>query len=146
MAAESHRRGVRPCGLVVRPQAVINDKSYMDSVVGFINDVVPQAYTQAQKLDEKETIQWLQFANTDVCDASGDQQNGGASPLLLVVGYVNGVQVWCVSANGEAQEVLSWRQGPVRVLNILSTPDSSSGNDPFASKRPLVALCDSSRW
>ncbi|KAH7960785.1 hypothetical protein HPB49_023385 [Dermacentor silvarum] len=89
MAAESHRRGVKPSGLVVRPQAVINDKSYMGSVVDLINEVIPQA-------------------------------------------------------NGEAQEVLSWRQGPVRALNILPAPDSSCGNDPFASKRPLVALCDSS--
>ncbi|KAM7310438.1 BCAS3 microtubule associated cell migration factor [Ixodes scapularis] len=142
MAAEPHRRGVKPSGLVVRPQAVINDKSYMDSVVGFINDVVPQAYTQVQKSDEKEAVQWLQFACTEAY--GGTEKNRNASPLLIVVGYMNGVQIWCISTNGEAQEVLSWRQGPVRVLNILPTPDSSSGNDMFASKRPLVALCDSS--
>ncbi|KAL1478268.1 hypothetical protein MTO96_016452 [Rhipicephalus appendiculatus] len=143
MAAESHRRGVKPSGLVVRPQAVINDKSYMGSVVDLINEVIPQAYTQTSKAEEKETIQWVRFAYTEVNDGSRDY-NGTAPPLLLVVGYVNGVQVWCVSANGEAQEVLSWRQGPVRALNILPAPDSSCGNDPFASKRPLVALCDSS--
>lgn len=143
MAAESHRRGVKPSGLVVRPQAVINDKSYMGSVVDLINEVIPQAYSQSSKAEEKETIQWVRFAYTEVNDGSRDY-SGTAPPLLLVVGYVNGVQVWCISANGEAQEVLSWRQGPVRALNILPAPDSSCGNDTFASKRPLVALCDSS--
>lgn len=143
MAAESHRRGVKPCGLVVRPQAVINDKSYMGSVVDLINEVIPQAYTQTSKAEEKEAVQWVRFAYTEVNDGSRDC-SGTAAPLLLVVGYMNGVQVWCVSANGEAQEVLSWRQGPVRALNILPAPDSSCGNDSFASKRPLVALCDSS--
>ncbi|XP_064460640.1 BCAS3 microtubule associated cell migration factor-like isoform X2 [Ornithodoros turicata] len=143
MAAESHRRGPKSSGLVVRPQGVINDKSYMDSVVGFINDVVPQAYTQAPKTEEKETIQWVQFASTEINDGS-IEHGGSASPLLLVIGYANGVQIWCVLANGEAQEVLSWRQGPVRALNILPAPDCYAGSDSFGPKRPLVALCDSS--
>ncbi|GBO28415.1 hypothetical protein AVEN_232148-1 [Araneus ventricosus] len=42
MAAEPSRRGPKSTGLIVRPQAV-SDKSYVESVVGFIHEVVPQA-------------------------------------------------------------------------------------------------------
>ncbi|GBO44743.1 hypothetical protein AVEN_150589-1, partial [Araneus ventricosus] len=41
MAAEPSRRGPKSTGLIVRPQAV-SDKSYVESVVGFIHEVVPQ--------------------------------------------------------------------------------------------------------
>lgn len=147
MAAEStNRRGVKPSGLLVRPQAV-SDKSYMESVVGFINDVVPQAYSGTTKQDDKETVLWAKFEQSDINDYkyfTEAQQNGNMPPLLLVLGFTNGIQVWTVPANGDAQEVLSWRQGPVRSLKILHTPPLNGAIDEFSSKRPLVALCDSS--
>lgn len=49
-----------------------------------------------------------------------------------------------MSASGEASEILSWRQGVVRTLRVLSNPKlDDERNDPFKSKRPLVAICDS---
>lgn len=142
MAAETSRRGVRSIGLVVRPQAV-SAKSYVDSVVGFINEVVPQA-----RQGEKEAVVWVRFEYCDLNDYSllGDEgeHNGNNPPLLLILGYTNGVQIWSIPANGEAQEALSWRQGPVRHLRVLPTPVSASSvKDKFPNSRPLIALCDS---
>ncbi|XP_054711123.1 BCAS3 microtubule associated cell migration factor-like [Uloborus diversus] len=54
------------------------------------------------------------------------------------------VRVFYVCAGGEAQEVLSWRQGPVKLLKILSTPEPAlSIKDRFAANRPIIAICDS---
>ena len=52
-----------------------------------------------------------------------------------------------LQASGEAQEVLSLRQGPVRTLRLLKTPVAAFPDrvDIYANKRPLIALCDASR-
>lgn len=54
----------------------------------------------------------------------GDVGPTGAplSPLLLVIGYTNGVQIWVCPVSGEAQEVMSVRQGPVKILRLLPAP------------------------
>ena len=41
---------------------------------------------------------------------------GHHPPLLLVLGYTQGVQVWLIPVTGEAQEVLSWKSGTVKTL------------------------------
>ena len=58
-------------------------------------------------------------------------------------------QMWLLPMNGEAQEVLSWRQGTVKTLRILPAPQPTSpggsggGRDGFEHCRPLIALADS---
>lgn len=54
--------------------------------------------------------------------------------------------MWYIGANGEAYEVLSWSQGIVKVLKFIPSPlpELKFRQDPFAHKRPLIALCDSS--
>lgn len=86
-------------------------------------------------------IIFCRFETADINEPTpeGDGDND-VPPLLLILGYGSGVQVWLIPPNGEAQEVLSWRQGTVRVLRILPTPQHG---DCFASKRSLIALCDS---
>ncbi|CAH2063680.1 unnamed protein product, partial [Iphiclides podalirius] len=105
---------------------------------GFINDVT---LSSSSNLDPKDVIQWARFETADINEPTpeGDSEKD-TSPLLLILGYGSGVQVWLIPHTGEAQEVLSWRQGTVRVLRILPTPQHG---DCFASKRPLIALCDS---
>lgn len=148
MAAESPRKHIKFVNNVIRPQP-FSDKTVMENVVDFISDVVPQAYTGSQKVDDKEKIQWIRFEKSDINDISRNPdftvgENKGI-PLLLILGYSNGVQIWNVMPNGEAQEVYSVRQGPVRILRVLPSPTPVFGeNDIFANKRPLVALCDTS--
>ncbi|XP_066992105.2 breast carcinoma-amplified sequence 3 homolog [Anabrus simplex] len=147
MSAESpHKSSIRG-GHVVAPQPV-SDRSIIESVAGFINEVVPQAYTSLPASDSKECITWARFEYADINDPAlypdTADERSSTPPLLLVLGYGSGVQVWAVPANGEAREVLSWRQGVVRTLRILPTPLADSPMpDAFGHKRPLVALCDS---
>ncbi|KAJ0179162.1 hypothetical protein K1T71_004874 [Dendrolimus kikuchii] len=115
-----------------------SDRSIIDAVSGFINDVT---LSSSSTVDPKDVIQWARFETADINEPTpeGDSEND-ISPLLLILGYGAGVQVWLIPPSGDAQEVLSWRQGTVRVLRILPTPQNG---DCFASKRPLIALCDS---
>lgn len=160
MSADSQRRAAagsssaaaaRCMPAIVPPQAV-SDRSIIDSVAGFINDVTLQ--TQAPQGDGKDHILWARFENTaDISDPClGDDwelEGGIAPPLLLILGYATGIQVWIIPANGEAIEVLSWRHGSVKCMRVLPTPTSGDGesatepNDQFLLKRPLIALCDS---
>lgn len=53
------------------------------------------------------------------------------------------LQAWVIPVNGEAMEVLSWRQGAVRTLKVLPTPSTSESTvDHYSHKRPIIALCD----
>ncbi|XP_046394337.1 BCAS3 microtubule associated cell migration factor-like isoform X2 [Ischnura elegans] len=162
MSAESPRKTTRHGGCIVSPQPV-SGRSIIESVAGFINDVVPQGYVGGHPSDQKDSIIWARFEYSDINDpclypewdrGSGMGAGGDASvveeaapPLLLTLGLGGGgAQVWVVAGeDGRAREVLSWRQGMVRTLRILPSPECSPGSPPdeFPSRRPLVALCDS---
>ncbi|XP_063963584.1 BCAS3 microtubule associated cell migration factor-like [Lytechinus pictus] len=131
--AEGARRVPRG-GKTVRPQPV-SDKSYMASVVDFFHD----AYAGSAPV-ENDKIIWVKFEKPDVTDNMNHSQEAPECPLFLVIGYTNGVQIWSILANGDAEEVLSLRQGPVRILRILPTPPHSKNH--HQDKRPLVAICD----
>lgn len=158
MSADSQKQRplsstVRCAPNVVPPQAV-SDRSIIDSVAGFINDV---ALTNAPQTDPKDHILWVKFENTaDISDPSlgedWDLDGNLPPPLLLILGYGNGMQIWAIPANGEAIEVLSWRHGLVKTLRILPTPlHNNNGDlstetiDHFIHKRPLMAICSDSQ-
>ncbi|KAJ8931403.1 hypothetical protein NQ314_015675, partial [Rhamnusium bicolor] len=130
----------------VIPQ-LVTDPTILDSVAGFINEVVPTTYTGPS--DMKDQIQWAHFEKID-CDNSTLSPNYEyekfiPSVIILVLGYTTGIQIWAIPANGEATEILSWRHGSVRILRVLPGP-TFVGNlnnlDIFATKRPLMAVCD----
>lgn len=130
MSAESHQKrapsstsdSVRLVPNIVPPQAV-SDHSIIESVAGFINDV---ALTNVPQTDPKDHILWVKFENlADISDFSlgedWDVDGNLPPPLLLCIGYGNGVQVWAIPANGEAIEVMSWKNGAVRSIVIMIT-------------------------
>lgn len=132
MSAETQQKvASSTVATVVLPQPV-SDKGIMESVTGFITEVVPQVSTGGNFTDSKDSISWTRFEETE------DGQD-----VLLVLGYGSGVQVWSVNSSGEAREALSWRRGVVRALRVLLSPENDV-RDAFAHKRPIVALCDSS--
>uniref|UniRef100_A0A667X3U1 BCAS3 microtubule associated cell migration factor n=1 Tax=Myripristis murdjan TaxID=586833 RepID=A0A667X3U1_9TELE len=141
MASDSPRRPSRCAGgVVVRAQAA-TEQSYMESVVTFLQDVVPQAYTGAPPTDEKEKIIWVRFEKADINDTARNpefmEMHSGTTdpPLCLMIGYADGMQIWSISVR-EAQELFSVRHGPVRAARILPM-------DSFADKRPLLGVCKS---
>ncbi|XP_031829238.2 uncharacterized protein LOC116425518 isoform X1 [Nomia melanderi] len=146
MSADSPRRGVHKGAQVVSPQPIV-DRSIIDSVAGIINDIVPQAYSSSLNSDNKESISWARFEYADINDPvlyPDYNEGSNTPPLLLVLGYTTGVQVWLIAATGEATEVLSWRQGVVHTLRILPNPKTDDEHiDLFELKRPMVAVCDS---
>uniref|UniRef100_A0AAQ4PY43 BCAS3 microtubule associated cell migration factor n=1 Tax=Gasterosteus aculeatus aculeatus TaxID=481459 RepID=A0AAQ4PY43_GASAC len=150
MASDSPRRPSRCAGgVLVRAQAA-TEQSYMESVVTFLQDVVPQAYTGAPPTDEKEKIIWVRFERADINDTSRNpefmEMHSGTTepPLCLMIGYTDGMQIWSVSLAGEAQELFSVRHGPVRAARILPAPHISPMiTDTFSDKRPLLGVCKS---
>lgn len=152
MSAESPKRVARALPSIVPPEPV-SDRSIIENVTGFINEVT----LSVPPINEKEQIQWVRFeTSADVsnpCFAEDyDLETGIPPPLLLILGYGNGIQVWAIPANGEATEVLSWRHGIVRYLKMLPTPIASyaidNANEPsdlYAQKRPLMAISESSQ-
>uniref|UniRef100_A0A8D3AWR2 BCAS3 microtubule associated cell migration factor n=1 Tax=Scophthalmus maximus TaxID=52904 RepID=A0A8D3AWR2_SCOMX len=149
MASDSPRRPSRCAGgVLVRAQAA-TEQSYMESVVTFLQDVVPQAYTGSPLTDEKEKIIWVRFEKADVNGKSFTlfmEMHSGTTdpPLCLMIGYTDGMQIWGVSLAGEAQELFSVRHGPVRAARILPAPHISPLKmDIFADKRPLLGVCKS---
>jgi len=129
----------------VRPQPV-TEQSLMESVAGFINEV--QAFSQPAT-DPRSQVTWARFEQADINDPSlytesSFDANGNSLPLLLVLGYTQGVQVWLIPGSGEAKLVLSLFHGQVKALRILPTPQSKpSSPDLYNHARPLVAVCDS---
>ncbi|GFY41714.1 breast carcinoma-amplified sequence 3 homolog [Trichonephila inaurata madagascariensis] len=143
MAAEPSRRGPKSSGLIVRPQAV-SDKSYVESVVGFIHEVVPQG-----RQGEKETVLWVKFEYCDLNDYSSIREeaehNANHPSLLIIIGYTNGIQIWCVPANWEAPgKFYLLGKAPRNFQKFCQFPESIENiKDRFASSRPLIAVCDS---
>ncbi|CAH2222110.1 breast carcinoma-amplified sequence 3-like [Pelobates cultripes] len=102
MSSESPRRPSRCTGgVMVRPQAV-TEQSYMESVVTFLQDVVPQAYSGSPATEEKEKVVWVRFENADMNDIYRNMEfhevhsTGNEPPLLLMIGYTDGMQIWSI--------------------------------------------------
>lgn len=80
---------------VVFPQQV-TDPTILDSVAGFINEVVPASYNIPTAADSnKDQVQWAHFEEVDdfANFPSLDCEKTLPPPLILVVGYTTGVQV-----------------------------------------------------
>jgi len=142
-SSTSSLRSEAPKGCIIRPQPV-TESSLLDSVAGFINDV--QALNKPNH-DSKIQITWASFQKADVNDPAlfpeAVEINGNHPPLMLTLGYSQGVQVWIIPVTGEAQEVLAFRQGQVKTLKCLPTPENCFGSpDNFAHCRPLVVMVD----
>ncbi|XP_044749936.1 breast carcinoma-amplified sequence 3 homolog isoform X2 [Coccinella septempunctata] len=124
---------------VVNPQ-VVTDPSLLDRAAGFISDVVPSSHTNVG-----DQIQWVRFEQAEFEELCYFPESEHLSPpIFLVVGYTKGAQVWCISATGEATEIMSWRHLNIKTLRILPSPYIVDENivDLFMDKRPLIALCD----
>lgn len=80
-----------PIGSAVAIPQQVTDPTILDSVAGFINDVVPTASTGF--LDPKFQILWVHFEQVDSITSSLDVENEKPPPIVLSLGYSTGVQV-----------------------------------------------------
>lgn len=145
MTTESPRRTSKFGGIIIKPQPV-SDKSVMESVVDFFQD-----FTLSKAPEDKEKVCWVQFeqlqSNESLVSSNmkANIQNikDTSGPMMfLILGYMSGAQIWHVAGNGETQEVLTLKKGPIRNLKFLISPTSTTQNDLFSTKRPLIALTD----
>ncbi|XP_039270826.2 BCAS3 microtubule associated cell migration factor-like isoform X1 [Styela clava] len=143
----SRRRRDAPSGHVVQAQPM-KDSSYMESMVNFFHDI-GQVYSNTSQAEEKETVLWARlFDYKNALDPEFDgftngSRNDVVDSLLLILGYKNGVQAWIICENGEVQEILSLREGPVKTACLVPPPSSSSDkkHDEYTISRPLLAVC-----
>eukprot|EP00051_Salpingoeca_urceolata_P032401 m.15536 g.15536 ORF g.15536 m.15536 type:complete len:1030 (+) comp5044_c0_seq1:275-3364(+) len=123
-------------------------QSYLDSVVGFIQNI-PKAVGKPPPKDagsQRERLLWARFDESGV---EPPRPVGRCLPFL-VLGYEDGVQVWDVRDAQAVTEVASWRKLSVCCAKVLTAPNplqasgSQSVPDRFAASRPLFAFCKAS--
>lgn len=99
MSADSPSRSkskprTSPTSVVILPQQV-TDPTILDSVAGFISEVVPTSYNVPS--DSKDQIQWAHFEQIESDESSFsafyDCEKIINPPLILVLGYTTGIQV-----------------------------------------------------
>lgn len=108
----------------------------MSSVAELVHDVIPQASTPQTAT---ERIEWVCIQK---CAAGADRKR---IMDVIVIGLARGYQIWAVMESGDCEEVLSERQGPLRVGRLLATdPEPGFGihDDRYANSRPLFAIVD----
>lgn len=124
------------------------------TVSAAIHDVLPagNAAGPAGRPPESEKIEWIEFLDADFNDPLLKNRlqkiTGKELPLLIAVGLIRGYQIWALTGNGDCEELISVRQGPVKFVHLLSNPEAKFNEvlaDKFESLRPLLAVCDSSR-
>lgn len=82
-----------PTSVAILPQQV-TDPTILDSVAGFISEVVPTSYSVQS--DSKDQIQWAHFEQIESDESSFsafyDCEKIIQTPLILVLGYTTGIQ------------------------------------------------------
>lgn len=89
---------------------------------------------------KEERIVWASFANNS--RSSSAEKEKKSQPLLLLLGYKNGLQVWDLSDPKVMVEVLSLRGRPTMLHAVVLPPRPSRGGDRFATVRPVLAYCE----
>lgn len=100
---------------------------------------------------KEERIAWASFTNGgsrtgrassgNAAEASASSPGERELPLLLLLGYETGLQVWDLSDPKAMVEVLSLRGRPT-MLHALVLPPRPSRDDRFATVRPVLAYCE----
>ncbi|CAB3401769.1 unnamed protein product [Caenorhabditis bovis] len=125
-------------GQVVRPSDPPSS-TIVGSMAGIVQDVLPKTHSPSNSAPPVEKAEWVQMSSIEKAGNPRERLD------VLVVGLARGYQIWTLNPNGEFEEVLSERQGPVRVCKILpNNVNVGHVRDPFAAQRPLMALVDAS--
>lgn len=134
-------------GHCVKPR-LVHERSFVNSVTELVCNAMPCPSSPPNCATEK--IEWVSVI--DECDLTDHTTKsylekivGPHLPVLLVVGYSRGFQIWALLSNGECEELLSIRDVSVHCVKFLPEPKHDlSLEDKYSSSRPLLAICDGS--
>ncbi|VDK45066.1 unnamed protein product [Anisakis simplex] len=122
-------------GQTVRPQSV-PEPSLVSSVAELVHDVMPQGSSQ------QPTVERIEWVCIQKCYAGDDCKR---IIDVIVIGLARGYQIWALMESGDCEEILSERQGPLRVGRLLASdpePVFQIHEDSYATSRPLFAIVD----
>lgn len=125
-------------GKSIKPQ-LVPESTIFTSISEVVTDVIPQNSPNPQHLAEQ--VLWVKIQNYSF------DYKGTKTSHVIIFGLARGYQIWLVMDNGSIEEVVSERQGPLKIGHLLPFyPEplypQTSGIDKFASKRPIMALIE----
>uniref|UniRef100_A0A8R1V578 BCAS3 WD40 domain-containing protein n=1 Tax=Pristionchus pacificus TaxID=54126 RepID=A0A8R1V578_PRIPA len=124
-------------GQLAKPQPVHNS-GVVSAVADMIHSSIPVSSTNTA--DQPEKIEWVELQRCETATSS-------KSVDLLVIGLARGFQIWILNEDSNWEEVLSERQGPIRLGKLLPQnpePLNEHDKDVLGSQRPLFAIVDAS--
>ncbi|KAK0418557.1 hypothetical protein QR680_013637 [Steinernema hermaphroditum] len=123
-------------GQCVRPENV-PESSFMTTMVEFAHEVIPQSNSVPPTT---EPVHWvrMQKCNYDI----GGRKVGN----IIIIGLARGYQIWAHLENGDCEEIISERSGPLRagiILPFHPEPLHSICDNKYKESRPIFAFVDS---
>ncbi|GMT19170.1 hypothetical protein PFISCL1PPCAC_10467, partial [Pristionchus fissidentatus] len=134
----STKPSIQVCrGQLAKPQPVHNT-GVVSTVADMIHSTIPISSSNLSDLPEK--IEWVELQRCETAESSKFVD-------LLVIGLARGFQIWILNEDSHWEEVLSERQGPIRLGKLLpQNPVQLNENDKdvLGPQRPLFAIVDAS--
>ncbi|CEF66673.1 Breast carcinoma-amplified sequence 3 [Strongyloides ratti] len=125
-------------GKTIKPQ-LVPESTIFTSISEVVTDVIPQNLPNPQHLAEQ--VLWVKIQNYSF------DYKGAKTSHIIIFGLARGYQIWLVMDNGNIEEVVSERQGPLKTGHLLPFYPEPLHNettviDKFISKRPIMALIE----
>uniref|UniRef100_A0A0K0DT37 BCAS3 domain-containing protein n=1 Tax=Strongyloides stercoralis TaxID=6248 RepID=A0A0K0DT37_STRER len=125
-------------GKSIKPQ-LVPESTIFTSISEVVTDVIPQNSPNPQHLAEQ--VLWVKIQNYSF------DYKGAKTSYVIIFGLARGYQIWLVMDNGNIEEVVSERQGPLKIGHLLPfypepLHNETSVVDKFISKRPIMALIE----
>uniref|UniRef100_A0AC35TN48 BCAS3 domain-containing protein n=1 Tax=Rhabditophanes sp. KR3021 TaxID=114890 RepID=A0AC35TN48_9BILA len=125
-------------GRRVKPQQA-TESTFLSSVAETVTEVFPQNQSSSQTTNEQ--VLWVKIEKYKF------DLKGSTTSHVIIFGLARGYQIWIVLDNGDVEEIVSERQGPLKIGHLLPyypEPLYSSINsiDRFAEARPLMAMVE----
>ncbi|CAJ0942231.1 unnamed protein product, partial [Mesorhabditis belari] len=125
-------------GIVVKPQPPA-ESDVVSSMFELVHELSSSSTIPPSSQPEK--VEWVEIQKVL---KHGDPSK---SIDIIILGLARGFQIWTITESGVCEEVLSERQGPLRIGKLLPSdpePIDDATKDRFAEHRPLFGLVDSS--
>uniref|UniRef100_A0A0N5B4D5 BCAS3 domain-containing protein n=1 Tax=Strongyloides papillosus TaxID=174720 RepID=A0A0N5B4D5_STREA len=125
-------------GKSIKPQ-LVPESTIFTSISEVVTDVIPQNSPNPQH--SAEQVLWVKMQSYSF------DYKGTKTSHVIIFGLARGYQIWLVMENGNVEEVVSERQGPLKVGHLLPFypeplhPETGT-IDKYSSKRPIMALIE----